>query len=163
MHRQTGLAPIFDCDARLLILGSFPGKASLAAQAYYAHPRNQFWPILSDSLRRPLCDASPAVRAGILIEQRIALWDVIERCHPEGSLDSAIRDAKTNPLRALIDRLPLLERVLFNGRAAATAGRRIVEAAGIAYLILPSTSPANASISYSDKLALWRAALEPSA
>ena len=92
---SQGLAPVWRADAELLILGSFPGQASLAARQYYAHPRNAFWPLMaaltgeSDLAQQPY-----AARLQRLLHHRIALWDVVDRCVRPGSLDSAIRAAE---------------------------------------------------------------------
>ena len=152
------LPPVLRADARLLILGSFPGAASLRARQYYAHPRNQFWPILGALLGHPLAERPYLERIACLQEHRIGLWDVYASCVRPGSLDSSIRDPVPNDLRMLGERAPGLRLVVHNG---AESARRMpeVRALGIPALRLPSTSPANASLGLEVKLALWREAL----
>ena len=154
-----GLPPIIDHRARVLILGSFPSAASLAAQQYYAHPQNQFWRILGAVIGRPLKEMDYPVRIAAVQAAGIGIWDVFASCERAGSLDSAIRDARPNDLAALHKAAPMLQRVCFNGRMAA---RRIheVEALGWQALILPSTSPAHAGMGFAEKAACWRKALQ---
>ena len=144
-----------DASARLLVLGSFPGVASLQAQQYYGHPRNQFWPIVGTLLgidlpALPYDERVQAVRA-----RGLAIWDVYRSCHREGSLDSAIRQAEPNDLAALVARLPALRGIAHNGGESARA-MRITRALGLPVYRLPSTSPAHASWSLARKLAAWR-------
>jgi hypoxanthine-DNA glycosylase len=150
-----GLAPVADAGARLLVLGSFPGVASLRAQQYYAHPRNHFWPIVSallgcDLVRRPYTDRLEFAR-----ERGIAIWDVYRACQREGSLDSAIRQAEPNDLAGLVSRLPGLRGIAHNGGESARS-MRLTAALGLPVYRLPSTSPANASWSFERKCAAWR-------
>lgn len=153
-----GLAPLLRGDARVLILGSFPSAASLAAQQYYAHPQNHFWHILSAVLEQPLADMDYAARTLAVKQAGIAIWDVYGACQREGSLDSAIRAAAANDVAGLKRNAPQLRRVCFNGK---TAGKfaPAMQAAGYEVFVLPSTSPANARQGFQEKLALWRAAL----
>ena len=157
-----GFPPVLDRAVITLILGSFPGEASLAAGQYYAHPRNQFWRVVGTVVGEPLAELPYAQRLNRLLAHRIGLWDVIDACEREGSLDQSIRNAQPNRFDRLRRRAPNLERVLFNGQ---TAGRfaRVFAAAGYQVAVLPSTSPAHAARSFDDKLALWRAALTPAA
>ncbi len=155
----TGLPPIIDQRARVLILGSFPSAASLAAGQYYAHPRNQFWRLLGAVLGQPLQDLDYPFRVASVQAAGIAIWDVFASCSREGSLDASIRDPVANELGALREQAPKLRRICFNGRMAARRIRE-VEALGFAALVLPSTSPAHASMSLAAKLARWRAALQ---
>ena len=151
----TGLAPVVDRDTRILILGSFPGAASLAAQQYYAHPRNQFWRLLSAVLHDELAALPYERRLQCLLGHRVGLWDVIAACEREGSLDAAIRRAQSNEFAMLKHQCPQLDKVCFNGK---TSGRYapLFAAAGFRTLVLPSSSPANAQLSYEEKLAQWR-------
>ena len=105
---QQGLPPVWRADARILLLGSFPGTASLAARAYYAHPRNQFWPILGALLDVPMMDLPYEQRLEQLRVHRIALWDTVGHCQRQGSLDSNIRHAIGNEFRQLLASLPAL-------------------------------------------------------
>jgi hypoxanthine-DNA glycosylase len=139
------------------VLGSFPSVASLAAQQYYAHPRNHFWPILSaiwgvDLRALPYAERIAEVRA-----RGLGIWDVYARCRREGSLDSAIEAAEANDLASLRRRAPQLQAVAHNGGESARA-MRVTRSLGVEVLRLPSTSPANASWSFERKLDAWRAA-----
>ena len=151
----TGLAPVIDSNIRTLVLGSFPGEASLAAAQYYAHPRNQFWKLMSAVLDEDLVSLPYPHRLERLLARHIGLWDVIERCHRPGSLDSAIRNATSNDFADLQQQCPHLKRVCFNGKTSGKLAPAF-EAAGYETLVLPSSSPANAQLSFSQKLALWR-------
>lgn len=154
-----------DKRARVLILGSFPSAASLAAQQYYAHPQNQFWRILGAVLEQPLKEMDYAARVAAVQAAGIAIWDVFASCSRDGSLDTAIRDAIPNELSILREfpnrctaLAPALRRVCFNGRMAARRIRE-VEALGLEALVLPSTSPAYAGMRFEEKLARWRAGM----
>ena len=151
-----GLAPVIAEDARLVILGSFPGAASLAAQQYYGHPRNAFWPVLSALWNEDLVGLAYADRLAALRRRRVGLWDVYRSCEREGSLDSAIRVPVPNDLDRLKRLAPGLRAVAHNGGESARS-RRLTEALGVDVHTLPSTSPANASWSFDRKLAAWHA------
>ncbi len=154
-----GLSPVISANTRLVVLGSFPSVASLASQQYYAHPRNQFWPILSslwgltgtDDLRHQpyerRLDAAQACGLGI--------WDVYAHCQRQGSLDSAIEQAQLNELHRLREWAPGLRAIAHNGGESARH-MRITQTLGLPVVKLPSTSPANASWSFERKLAAWR-------
>lgn len=154
-QRLQGLAPIAPRDARLLVLGSFPGAASLAAQQYYAHPRNQFWPIIAALWGVDLPALPYARRVAEARRRGLAIWDVYAACRREGSLDSAIESALPNDLAGLAVRLPRLAAIAHNGGESARA-MRITRELGLPVHRLPSTSPANASWSFDRKLAAWR-------
>lgn len=154
LRRLHGLAPVAGPATRLLLLGSFPGRASLAAQQYYGHARNHFWPILGalwgiDLAARPYAD-----RLALLQAKGLGLWDVYASCQREGSLDSAIEAAEPNDLAGLARRLPQLQAVAHNGGESARA-MRVTRALGLPVYRLPSTSPANASWSFERKRAAW--------
>ncbi len=153
-----GLAPVIDRSTRLVVLGSFPGVASLEAGQYYAHPRNQFWTILSALWNEDLRAQPYAQRLQTMLTHGLGLWDVYSSCLRDGSLDSAIDQAELNDLASLRRLAPQLRAVAHNGGESARH-RRITEALGVAVLRLPSTSPANASWSFDRKLEAWRAAL----
>ncbi|GAB3331225.1 DNA-deoxyinosine glycosylase [Marilutibacter aestuarii] len=160
-----GFPPILGKAPRVLVLGSMPGAASLAARAYYAHPRNLFWPFMADCLGFAPSLPYP-LRARRLVDSGIAVWDVLARCEREGSLDSAIRDetAAANDFDALFAAHPGIGSVLFNGAKAEASYRRLVlpgrAGDGRRLLRLPSTSPANASQRVEAKREAWRRALQ---
>jgi hypoxanthine-DNA glycosylase len=151
----TGLAPVLDQSTRILILGSFPGAASLAAGQYYAHPRNLLWPILSALTGEDLAALAYAQRLPRLLAHGFGLWDVLGACEREGSLDSAIRKPAANDFARLRALCPLLETVGFNGQ---TSGKFAPQFAAEGYrtLVLPSTSPAYASLTLAQKLEHWK-------
>lgn len=151
----SGLAPVIDAQVRILVLGSFPGAASLAAGQYYAHPRNQLWLLLSAVLGDDLAGLPYEERLPRLLAHRVGLWDVLGACEREGSLDSAIRNPAANDFDRLRVLCPLLETVGFNGQASGKFAGQFA-AAGYRTLVLPSTSPAHASLSFEQKLASWR-------
>jgi hypoxanthine-DNA glycosylase len=155
--RLQGLAPHVGIDTRLLLLGSFPGVASLQAQQYYGHPRNQFWRLLGDVLGLPLAGADYAARLQLLRAHRVGLWDVITETERIGSLDSKIRDPRASDLAMLLGRLPALRTIGFNGGTALRIGLRQLGERAAAYriLALPSSSPAY-TLSYEDKLRAWQ-------
>ncbi|THF64690.1 DNA-deoxyinosine glycosylase [Pseudothauera nasutitermitis] len=162
MSRVFSFPPIAAPDARVLILGSMPGAASLAAAQYYAHPRNAFWPILGELLGFDP-GADYAERVGHLHAAGVAVWDVMASCVRPGSLDAAIDAASVvpNDFRAFFAAHPHIARIGFNGTAAADSYRRHVLPqgawAGLPALRLPSTSPAHAALDRTAKLAAWRA------
>jgi hypoxanthine-DNA glycosylase len=151
----TGLAPVIAANTRILILGSFPGAASLAAQQYYAHPRNQLWPILSLLTGEDLASLPYAERLPRLLAHGFGLWDVLAACERKGSLDSAIRNAAANDFARLRQLCPALETVGFNGQASGKFAPQFV-AAGFRTVVLPSTSPAHAMLTLEQKVAQWR-------
>ena len=157
--RLHGLPPIIDQQARILILGSFPSAASLAAGQYYAHRQNQFWRILGELLGKPLPLMDYGDRCLAVLAARLAIWDVYASCRRSGSLDSAIRDGHANDFPALKLVAPRLRCVCFNGQSA---GKYVSELAslGVSTCILPSTSPANATWSFERKLLAWREGLQ---
>ena len=159
-RRVRSFPPLLGTDARLLILGSMPGIASLQANRYYAHPRNQFWPILGELLGFDANDAY-AQRVEALHAAGIAVWDVLAECEREGSLDTAIdrRSEFPNDIPGLLAAQTSIRRVLLNGQKAATSLQRHFPTLRIDRVTLPSTSPANASIDRTRKLAAWQAAL----
>lgn len=153
----------------MLILGSMPGVASLEADAYYAHPRNVFWPIMGE-----LFGAGPelpyAERCERLQAAGVAVWDVLRECRREGSLDASIEPdtEQANDLAGLFARWPRIDRVVFNGQKAEAAFRRHVAATlsgevvdRLTLVRAPSTSPAYASLSFEEKLAAWHACFAP--
>ena len=161
-------APIADAKARVLILGSMPGKKSLAERQYYAHAQNLFWRILGE-----ITGAAPslpyAARVRALKFCGIALWDVLAACAREGSLDSAIDDAtiSVNDFASFYRSHPRIAHVFFNGaKAEACYRKHVLPALGDvpaqpSYQRLPSTSPANASTSRAHKQRVWKHSLGP--
>ncbi len=154
-----GLPAVIDQRTRLVVLGSFPGVASLQAAQYYGHPRNQFWPILSALCQVDFTSLAYAQRLTAMLDHGVGLWDVYATCIRPGSLDSAIRQPALNDLASLKLRAPQLQAVAHNGGESARC-KRHTEALGVSVYQLPSTSPANARWSYARKLAAWQAVFE---
>jgi hypoxanthine-DNA glycosylase len=152
----TGLAPVIDPDIHTLILGSCPGAASLRAERYYAHPRNQFWKLLGAVLGEPLYDLPYDERLQRLLARHIGLWDALAACERLGSLDAAIRRPQANDHLMLRELCPRLRRVCFNGKTSGSYAPLYADA-GYDTVVLPSSSPANARLSFEDKLAQWQA------
>ena len=159
-----GFAPVAAADARVLVLGSMPGVASLRQARYYAHPRNAFWPIAAS-----VFGFDPGLEYGQRLQALqaagVALWDVLQACERPGSLDADIRGDTLipNDFAAFLERHPAIVRVCFNGGKAAALYRRHVLpglAAPLEYIDLPSTSPAHAAASFERKLAVWSRALK---
>lgn len=150
----TGLAPVLDASVRILVLGSFPGAASLTAGQYYAHPRNQFWPLLTALTGDDMVTVPYAVRLALLRKHRFGLWDVLGACERKGSLDSAIRMPAANDFGRLRHLCPELETVGFNGQASGKFAGQF-ERAGYRTVVLPSSSPAYAALSFEKKLIAW--------
>jgi hypoxanthine-DNA glycosylase len=151
--------PVTDPGTRVLILGSLPGDKSLALQQYYGHPQNKFWELLGAVLGSDLRALDYEARLAALRSHGVGLWDVIAEAQREGSLDTALRNASHNSLAALLDGLPSLKAIAFNGGTAARHGRRqvaeLAEKRLIALIDLPSSSPAH-TIGFERKLAVWR-------
>jgi hypoxanthine-DNA glycosylase len=161
-----GFAPVVGRSPRVLLLGSLPGAASIAAGEYYAMRRNAFWPIMG-----ALCGAGPELdyrdRLAALKQHGIALWDVLHAAVRPGSLDAAIVTAteQVNDIAALVGLHRSIRLVAFNGgKAAALFTRHVapaLAAASLESVTLPSTSPAHAALRPEQKLVRWRAALDP--
>lgn len=149
--------PFFDTETRLLLLGSLPGEASLAAGRYYAHPQNLFWRLMSEALGEDIAALDYEARVAALTRRHVGLWDVTAEAEREGSLDSAIRNAMDNDLLGLINLSPALVAVGFNGKRAARIGRKLLTGLDkpLALVDLPSSSPAYASVSYAAKAEAW--------
>jgi hypoxanthine-DNA glycosylase len=153
-ERKRGLPPVLGRDTCVLILGSFPGEASLAAGQYYAHPRNHFWPLVAALIETPLATMPYRERLGALRAHRIGLWDVFVACARRGSLDGAIRMAERGEIGRVRRAAPAVALVCFNGQTAARALPAWRDA-GYATLVLPSSSPAYTR-PFAEKLARWR-------
>jgi double-stranded uracil-DNA glycosylase len=159
-------APIARRDARILILGSMPGRVSLEAQQYYAHPQNSFWRIMGELLG-VAHNASYEERVEFLKNAQIAVWDVLHSCVREGSLDTSIEpDTQVaNDFATFFKIHRQITHVFFNGSKAQACFKKHVltnlRGDSLSYLRLPSTSPANASCRYPQKLDTWRAILQP--
>jgi TDG/mug DNA glycosylase family protein len=164
MSRVSGFSPVVEQGARILILGSMPGRASLDKKQYYALPQNAFWRIMGDLFDAGL-NSPYAMRLERITDNHIGLWDVLENCHRPGSLDSAIdmASARPNDFEQFFRCHSNIEHVFFNGKKAADIYRRLVltsigdTCTDMKYRTLPSTSPAHAAMAYAEKLKQWSA------
>ena len=156
--RKRSFPPVVDNNTRLLVLGSLPGEASLAAQRYYAHPRNLFWRLMGLVIGEDLERLDYDARLATLLKHRVGLWDVVAEASRDGSLDAAIRDAAHNDLLSLVEGLPNLRAVAFNGGASAKVGMRQLESVAeqLTLVRLPSSSPAYAG-RWDIKVEAWTA------
>ena len=138
------IAPVWNEDSRILILGSFPSVRSRQEGFFYGHPQNRFWKVLAALWEAPVPQTIPE-KTAFLLEHRIALWDVIASCEVQGSADSSLRDVVPNDIQPILHGAPI-RCVFANGNAAHTLYRKHL--AGLSELpctVLPSTSPANAA------------------
>ena len=165
MTTLAGLPAVAAADARVLVLGSMPGTASLTAQQYYAHQRNAFWPIMG-----AIAGAGPQLpylqRLPRLTDAGIALWDVLAHCVRDGSLDARIESGSVavNDFDAFLAAHPRITLVALNGGTAARMFARHVAPSlprQVASVALPSTSPAHAAMRLEEKLDAWRSAIAP--
>ncbi|WP_324750586.1 DNA-deoxyinosine glycosylase [Sphingomonas sp. LY54] len=153
--RKSSFAPFTDARTRLLVLGSLPGEMSLAAQRYYANPRNQFWRLIGAVIDVDLVPLSYEERLATLLRHRVGLWDVVGSALRPGSLDGAIREHEANPLAELAAGLPDLRAVAFNGGTSARLGMKELGAdTPFALVPLPSSSPAF-TLAFEIKLERW--------
>jgi len=160
--KLSSFKPVVDSQCRVLILGSMPGIQSLQAQAYYAHPRNAFWKIIQALFDIDI-KASYSSRYSALLKSNIALWDTLESCQREGSLDAKIdRDSEVaNDFLSLLGNAPSISHIFFNGAKSESAfkkhvAKELLKKYPDLHLIgLPSTSPAHASLSFEGKLNGW--------
>jgi len=156
--RLVGLPPVVGAGTVVLVLGSFPGVASLRAQQYYAHPQNHFWRILQALWPQHPLPGPYAERCAWLLARGLGLWDVYGACEREGSLDSRIRHPEVNDFARLRARCPQLAAIAHNGGESFRHARATAQL-GVPVLRLPSTSPANAAWSFERKRAAWAQAL----
>lgn len=145
---------------KVMILGSSPGKASLQQQQYYAHPRNSFWWIMSQVLSFESA-VEYECRLELLRQSGILLWDVLRQCERKGSLDVNIKrqSEKANDIELVLKKHDTISVIFFNGKASYSIFKRHFLASSfkqVECIVLPSTSPAHASMSWKEKLESWR-------
>jgi hypoxanthine-DNA glycosylase len=157
---KKSFEPFSNADSTVLILGSLPGDKSLELSEYYAHPRNRFWKVIVTITASEL-PATFADKKNLLLSKTIALWDVAHSAQRKGSLDSAIENVVPNDLDAFIAQHKKLKTIAFNGlKSQALYDKYFERNKAIRYLVLPSTSPANAGISFEALCAVWKQILE---
>ena len=158
---KTGLPALLNVETRILVLGSLPGDESIKQQRYYAKPQNQFWPIMYAVLDAGTPAPQYADRVGLLLRRGIGLWDVLHSAEREGSSDSKIRNPVPNDFRRLLERHPLIERILLNGTTAQSYFKRYNRGCTIEALYVPSSSPVPGKhvLSLEQKIEKWRVAV----
>ena len=160
-----GFPPSIDNKCTTIILGSMPGVTSLAARQYYAHPQNRFWRLmfrlLDDTSEVP---ADYQARLSLLLRHHIALWDSIDSCDRQGSLDSDIKNETGSDISSLLDAYPNIRTICLNGAKSFQAFRKynrsLLDRPQLVIHPLPSTSPANARWSFDRLLPVWQKALK---
>ena len=154
IHVEHPFDPVWDCESKILILGSFPSVKSREQMFFYGHPRNRFWTVVSTLLKVEEPVTTEEKRA-MLLNNRIALWDVISSCDIYGSSDSSIKNAVPNDIGFIIKNSKI-ERIFTNGATADKLYKKyILPATGIEAMRLPSTSPANAAKSVDELVKEW--------
>jgi len=146
--------PIIFINSKVLILGSFPSLKSFENSFYYAHPKNQFWKIMSEITGYPA--RSRDQRIWLLKQSKFALWDVVKSCKRENSSDSNLKDIKVNDLEALLKEYPNIKRVGFTSKLAQKLYNKHFKNLEIETFYLPSPSPAYAAMKYEDKVAKYK-------
>ncbi len=152
------LDPIYSVKSHTLILGTMPSPASRAAQFYYAHPQNRFWPVLAAIYGAPI-PADNAARTALILQNGLALWDVLKQCEIIGASDASIHNPVPNDIAALLLHAPIT-RIITTGAAAARLYRKwIAPVTGMPCIALPSTSAANAGMSLKQLTEVYAKAL----
>ena len=160
LTRKASFPPVVADDTRVLILGSLPGEASLAAGRYYAHPQNRFWRLVGVVIDQDLAPLEYDARLEALLSAQIGLWDTVASARREGSLDGALREVEHNLLAELVATLPHLRAIGFNGTTAAKIGRKALGETALTLIDLPSSSPAHAAMSFTEKAERWKSLRE---
>ena len=158
--RKSSFLPFVAPDTRVVILGSLPGEASLVAGRYYAHPQNQFWRLIGGVIGQDIASLDYDTRLAALRSAGVGLWDTVASAVREGSLDGALREVEGNSLSDLVASLPALRAIGFNGATAAKIGRKALGATPLALIDLPSSSPAHARMTLSEKAQRWKSLRE---
>lgn len=138
---KASFPPVVSAETRVLICGSLPGDRSLARRQYYAHPQNQFWPLMSQVIGRDLTAIPYPDRLAALLDAHVGLWDVVATARRPGSADAAMSQIAPNDIAALAASLPRLRAIAFNGGTALKHGLRQLGATPLAIVALPSSSP----------------------
>lgn len=150
--------PLVFKDSKILILGSFPSIDSFENSFYYAHPRNQFWKLLSDVTAYPINNRDQKI--WLLKVSKIALWDMVKKCTRDSSLDSSLEDIEVNDLAEFLEEHPSIEKIAFTGRLAERLFKIHFDYLEIETVYLPSPSSAYAKMSFKEKLKKYRELLE---
>ena len=170
-HVEHGFGPVWDGTSRVLVLGSMPSPKSREESFYYMHPRNRFWPVMETIFADPadptdVAGDTPQSRRGFALRHHVALWDVIASCDIMGASDASIRNAVPNDPAPILAAAPIT-RIVTTGAKAAQLYRRLIaptlaaDGIDVPMTPLPSTSPANASMSLDRLIAVYREAFIP--
>ncbi|NLD56664.1 MAG: DNA-deoxyinosine glycosylase [Methanomicrobiales archaeon] len=151
---SCGLHPVTVAHPRTLILGSFPSTLSLRHAEYYGNSRNHFWKILGTLLGFDAGLPYPQ-RIAILTHHHVALWDVVASCQRPGSADARIKVPVLNDIAGFVTARPTLGLIALNGKTAARFYARVAAGITVPSVTLPSTSPANARMSFDEKVTRW--------
>ncbi len=154
-HLFHPIPPLFDRDSRVLILGSFPSRASRAAAFFYGHPRNRFWPLIARLTGEETPRTTEEKRA-LAVRHGIALWDTVASCDIRGSSDASITGVEVNDVRIILRAADI--RAIFTNGATSTGlyEKYLLPLTGIPSVPLPSTSPANAAASFDALYEKWK-------
>ena len=148
--------PVINKDTLQMIIGTMPGQASLKAKQYYAYKHNKFWQIIFDIFNNGQAETDYQDKINILLNNKTGLWDVLAYCKRKGSLDKNIMHEKPNDFRKLLKQYPKVNRLIFNGQKSHKYFLKyFAQIQSIEYIVLPSTSPANASKTYKQKISVW--------
>jgi len=148
---SRGLPPVTGPRPRVLVLGSFPSVLSLERREYYGNPRNRFWAVMEELFAVPAALPYPE-RCQRLTQEGVALWDVVRGCSREGSADSSIRNPSPNDISGFVGSHPSIRLVALNGTTASHLYHRYAEVPDIPSVTLPSTRPANAAVTFAEKV-----------
>ncbi len=158
MHKQSFTAIISE-QPKTLILGSLPGDLSLEVNQYYGHPRNRFWKMIFEIFETEFSE-DYEVRKQLILQNKLALWDVAHSAYRKGSMDVDMKNVSPNQIDELLNEHPTIEKIIFNGKKAEQLFWKYFDKkTSIEYISLPSTSPANAQFSYERLLKIWKNAI----
>ncbi|MGV0968604.1 MULTISPECIES: DNA-deoxyinosine glycosylase [Empedobacter] len=158
MHKQS-FAAIISEQPKTLILGSLPGDLSLEVNQYYGHPRNRFWKMIFEIFETEFSE-DYEVRKQLILQNKLALWDVAHSADRKGSMDVDMKNVSPNLIDELLNEHPTIEKIIFNGKKAEQLfWKYFDEKTSIEYISLPSTSPANAQFSYERLIEIWKNAI----
>lgn len=153
--KAVSFEPHINEQSRVLILGTMPGIKSLEENQYYAHPRNAFWKIMFQLFDAKFSN-NYKDRKNLILKNHLALWDILKLCFRKGSLDTHIKNEEANEIHQLLEKYPNIHSIIFNGKSAEKFYKKYFQyKSTVKYYQLPSTSPANATKSFDEKLAQW--------
>lgn len=158
MHKQS-FESITSLQPEILILGSLPGDLSLEVNQYYGHPRNRFWKMMFEIFKTEFSE-DYEVRKQLILQNKLALWDVAHTAERKGSMDVDMRNVSPNQIDEFLNEHPTIEKIIFNGKKAEQLFWKYFDKkTSIEYISVPSTSPANAQFSYERLIEIWKKAI----